>query len=230
MTPDGIILVHGGGHTSVCWDPILALLDLPVRAIDLPGRGSRPADIMKVGLDDCVDAVIEEADSAGFDRVALVGHSLAGVTITETAHRYPERIAQLIYVGALVPPLGSSAAILMTGADSVGTVNIAEDRARALFGNDLTEDQWAKHAQTLVPDAVGIMNARLSGYPQGIPITYVNMTRDVPVPPALAEQMAANLGPDVERRTIDAGHTVMVSQPEALADVINDVVAQSEDR
>ena len=65
------------------------------------------------------------------------------------------------------------------------------------------------------------MNARLSGYPSGVPVTYVNMSEDVPVPPALAEQMAANLGPDVQRRTIDAGHTVMVSQPQALADIIN---------
>ena len=55
----------------------------------------------------------------------------------------------------------------------------------------------------------------------GIPITYVNMTRDVPVPPALAEQMAANLGAGVRRQTIDAGHTVMVSQPKALAEIIN---------
>jgi hypothetical protein len=35
--------------------------------------------------------------------------------------------------------------------------------------------------------------------------------------------MAANLGPKVERRTIDAGHTVMVSQPHALAEIINEV-------
>ena len=226
MTPDGIILVHGGGHTAACWEPLLALLDLPAKAIDLPGRGSRPADISACGLDDCVAAVIEEVDAAGFVRPALVGHSLGGVTITETANRYPERIAQLVYVGALVPPLGSSASILMTGADMEGTVDIPEERARSLFGNDLTDEQWAEHARTLVPDAVGIMNARLSGYPTGIPITYVNMTRDVPVPPALAEQMAANLGPDVQRRTIDAGHTVMISQPKALAEIINDSVAR----
>ena len=204
----------------------MPLLDLPARAIDLPGRGSRPADISRVGLDDCVAAVIDEADAAGYRHPALIGHSLAGVTITETAYRYPQRIAQLVYVGALVPPPGSSASILMTGADMEGTVDIPEDRARALFGNDLTEEQWVEHAKSLVPDAVGIMNARLSGYPVGIPITYVNMTRDVPVPPALAEQMAANLGAGVQRRTIDAGHTVMVSQPKALAEIINSSIAR----
>ena len=69
-------------------------------------------------------------------------------------------------------------------------------------------------------------NATLSGYPSGMPITYVNMTQDVPVPPALADQMAANLGPNVERRTIDAGHSVMVSQPDALAAMVNDLATR----
>ena len=96
---------------------------------------------------------------------------------------------------------------------------------RALFGNDLTDEQWSAHYRGLVPDAVGIMNARLSGYPTGLRITYINMSRDVPVPPALAEQMIANLGPGVVRHTIDAGHTVMVSQPERLAEILNRTLA-----
>ena len=221
MTADGIVLVHGGLHTARCWDPVLPLLDAPTRAVDLPGRGARPADVHTVTLDDCVAAVLEDADAAGFDRFVLVGHSLGGVTITETAYRVPGRVAHLVYVGALVPPPGASASVLMTGADLDAMPMMPEDRARALFGNGLTPEQWGAHYAGLVPDAVGIMNARLSGYPSGVPVTYVNMSEDVPVLPALAEQMAANLGPDVQRRTIDAGHTVMVSQPQALADIIN---------
>jgi pimeloyl-ACP methyl ester carboxylesterase len=224
MASDGIILVHGGTHTSACWEYLLPLLDGPARAVDLPGRGSRPADLSRVTLADCVEAVIDEADSARFSRFALVGHSLGGVSITETAYLHPGRISHLVYVGALVPPPGSSASILMTGGQLEAMTPMSEDRAKALFGNDLTEEQWAHHFESIVPDAVGIMNAHLSGYPSDIAITYVNMTQDVPVPPALADQMAANLGPGVERRTIDAGHTVMVSQPSQLAAIINDVV------
>jgi len=223
---DGIILVHGGLHTSSCWAPLLPLLKGPARAVDLPGRGSRPADLQEVGLDDCVAAVIDEADAAGFDRFSVVGHSLGGVTITETGYRHPERISHLVYVGALVPPPGSSASIVMTGADLKTMDSMPEAQARALFGNDLTDDQWVNHFNAMVPDAVGIMNARLSGYPSTIPITYISMSADVPVPPSLAEQMMANLGPNVDRRTIDAGHTVMVSQPTALADIINEVTAR----
>ena len=227
MSADGIILVHGGMHTASCWALVEPLLKLPVRAVDLPGRGSRPAELSKVSLDDCVAAVLDEADSAGFAEFALVAHSLGGVTITETAYRHGERITHLVYVGAIVPPAGSSAATVMIGQDVSQEVPfvVSEEFAKSAFGNDLSEEQWAVHAASLVPDAPGIMNGVISGLPSGIPVTYVNMSDDVPVPPALAEQMAANLGSDVERVTLQAGHTVMVSQPKALADVINEAIA-----
>jgi len=222
---DGIILVHGALHTSSCWGHLLPLLATPARAIDLPGRGARPADVGRVTLADCVEAVIEEADGAGFGRVALVGHSLGGVTITETAYLHPERVSHLVYVGAVVPPPGLSAAVLMTGAPLDAVELLDDASSRALFGNDLTDEQWAEHARGLVPDAPGIINAQLSGYPSKIPMLYVGMDRDVPVPPDMAEQIAANLGPDVVRRSIDAGHSVMVSAPQALADLVNAFVA-----
>jgi len=225
MATTGTVLVHGGMHTSLCWADVMPRLDAPTVAVDLPGRGSRPADLATVSLDDCVAAVLDAADAAGFDRFALVGHSLGGVTITETAYRHPQRVTHVVYVGALVPPPGSSASIVMTGADLETMGLMSEEAARALFGNDLTDEQWSAHFLGLVPDAVGIMNARLSGYPSGVPITYINMSRDVPVPPALAEQMIVNLGPGVARHTIDAGHTVMVSQPGRLAEILNRTLA-----
>jgi pimeloyl-ACP methyl ester carboxylesterase len=228
MAADGIILVHGGMHTAACWALVEPLLDLPARAVDLPGRGSRPADLFGVTLDNCVAAVIEEADGAGFAQFALVGHSLGGITLCETAYRHGERITDLVYVGAIVPPAGSSAAAVMVGSDVSETdpFVVSEEFAKPAFGNDLSDAQWAAHAASLVPDAPGIMNAKIGGLPSGIPVTYVNMSEDVPVPPALANQMAANLGTGVTRRTIHAGHTVMVSQPKALADLINEAIAR----
>jgi pimeloyl-ACP methyl ester carboxylesterase len=229
MSVDGVVLVHGGHHCAAGWDPLLPHLSTPVVAVDLPGRGSRPADLASVTIADCVDAVIDAADESGFERFVLVGHSLGGVTITETAYQHPQRVAHLVYVGALVPPPGASAAILMIGSDlPPGPMAVMDEaRSKVLFGNDLSDEQWDDHWRTIVPDAAGIMNARLSGYPTGTPITYVGMTDDVPVPPALADQMVANLGPGVDRRTIDAGHTVMLAKPRELAAIIEEVVARA---
>ncbi|HEX4015261.1 MAG TPA: alpha/beta fold hydrolase, partial [Frankiaceae bacterium] len=64
MTP--VVLVHGGMHGAWCWDPVRPYLVTPSIAVDLPGRGSRPADLAAVSLDDSVAAVLEDADRAGF--------------------------------------------------------------------------------------------------------------------------------------------------------------------
>jgi pimeloyl-ACP methyl ester carboxylesterase len=48
-----------------------------------------------------VGAVIETEELA---RVVLVGHSYGGLLITAVADRYPERIAHLVYLDAIVPP------------------------------------------------------------------------------------------------------------------------------
>ena len=60
-----------------------------------------------------------------------------------------------------------------------------------------------------------------------MPITYVSMSDDVPVPPAVAEQMIANLGTGVEHRVLSAGHSVMMSKPLELATIINEVAGSN---
>lgn len=211
-------------HGSWCWDPVLPYVNSAVATVDLPGRGRRPADLSKVALADCVAAVLEDADKAGFSRFVLVAHSLGGVTATETAFRNPDRIAALVYVGALIPAPGQTAAEVMTGGRIDDMPVLPDDLGRLLFGTGMDDDAWAAHYAQLVPDAPGIMNAQLSGYPTEVPITYVSMALDQPVPPPLAEQMAANLGPSVDHPVItDSGHTVMATHPAALAEIINEV-------
>ena len=226
MATDGIVLVHGGLHTSACWELVLPHLETPACAVDLPGRGTRPADLATVTLGDCVAAVIDAADAAGFGRFALAGHSLGGVTVTETAFRHADRVSHLVYVAAIIPGVGANAASFFTDQDVREMPKPDEARARPFFCNDLTDEQWVHHRAQLVPDAPGIMNGRISGHASGIPATYVNMTHDVPIPPDLADRMVANLGPGVVRHTLDGGHTVMVARPRVLAAIIDDAVAR----
>ena len=60
--------------------------------------------------------------------------------------------------------------------------------ARNLFGTGMDDTTWAAHYAQLTPDAPGLMNAVVSGYPKGMPITYVSMSLDQPVPPELAAE------------------------------------------
>ena len=107
---DGAMFVHGGHHDKSCWQLLLPLMELPSIAVDLPGRGARPSNGEAITYTMCAEAVLADADAAGFDRFPLVGHSMGGLTISRTALEAPERVAHLVYVGALVPPVGVTVA------------------------------------------------------------------------------------------------------------------------
>ena len=50
-------------------------------AVDLPGRGRKPADLTRVSVADWVDSVVGDIEDTGLGDVVIVGHSLAGVTV-----------------------------------------------------------------------------------------------------------------------------------------------------
>ena len=78
----------------------------PSVALDLPGRGSSPADLSTVTVADFVASVV--ADLVDHDRtdVTLVGHSMAGLTLPGVAEAVPGRIRRLVFVSCAVPPHG----------------------------------------------------------------------------------------------------------------------------
>ena len=227
---DGFVFVHGGHHDKSCWQLVLPLMELPSIAVDLPGRGSRPSSGQAITYAMCAQAVLADADAAGFERFVLVGHSMGGLTISRTALDAPERVAHLVYVGALAPPVGVTVSevfgvdVAPGQPDSAMLPPMDLELARTMFAGDMTDEQWAIARTSLADEAVGLFRDSLPAYASGIPTTYIAMTDDVPVPPARAEEMIKQLGPDVEYRQLDAAHNVMLSQPATLAATLHDVL------
>jgi pimeloyl-ACP methyl ester carboxylesterase len=231
------VLVHGGGFAASCWEPLLPFLDGDVVAVDLPGRGTRPADLEAVTLADFADAVVAEVEERDLRDVVLVGHSLAGVTLPRVIGRVPERLRHAVFVSCAVPPDGTPVAgVLGTlgpglaeiaarlGDEIVGENGTLHPKfAAALFCNDMDADLTAWTLSRMVPEALGIVNepVDLAGVAATtVPVTYVRLLRDASLVPEAQVRMAANVG-DVEIVDLDAGHMAMISRPEALAEVLN---------
>ncbi len=227
------VLVHGGGHGAWCWEHMIPHISEDAVALDLPGRGSRPAPLEKIKVVDWVDAVVETIDELESDRIVLVGHSLAGMVLPPVADRISERLERMIYVSCSVPAEGRAVMDMLSAEiaplaeenrkNQVASV-LPEEVARSMFCSDMNSEQARFVLDRLVPEAWSPMlePSRLAGLERGVAATYVKLLRDVVVPPALQDEVIANLG-SVEVVELDAGHDAMVSQPKALALLINDI-------
>lgn len=105
------ILIHGAWHGAWTWSKVNPLLEAngdKAIAIDLPGHGKDSDRTSDISLDDYVDAVMKAAnDQRG--KVILVGHSMAGIVISQAAEKLGrEKISALIYVDAFLPRDGES--------------------------------------------------------------------------------------------------------------------------
>jgi pimeloyl-ACP methyl ester carboxylesterase len=230
------VLVHGGGFAGSCWDLIVPLLNAPVYAVDLPGRGQRPADPSTVTTADFVAAVATEIVERDLTDVTLVGHSLAGITLPGVAARVSDRLRRLVFIACAVPPHGRCVVDVLDTL-SPGTAEVASgigddfvtdqgtlhpDLAVAMFCNDMDESQQAFTLARLVPEALQVISepADLSGLGRPIPRTYIRLLRDASVTPAAQDRMAANLG-GADIVDLDSGHMAMISHPAELATILN---------
>lgn len=105
-----IILLHGSWHGAWCWEKVVPLLEeagLTVFALDLPAHGQDQTPLKGITLEsyvDCVAAVLQQLEGPAM----LVGHSMAGMVISQVAERFPEKIAKLVYVAGFMPETGDS--------------------------------------------------------------------------------------------------------------------------
>lgn len=107
-----IVFVHGawaGGWHFRKVEPVLRAAGYRVYRPTLTGLGERvhlaePRTNLSTHVEDIVKVIEFEA----LEGVVLVGHSYGGMVISGVAERVPQRISRLVYVDALVPEDGES--------------------------------------------------------------------------------------------------------------------------
>ena len=236
----GLVLLHGAFHTAACWAPTIAELerqapDVPVLAVDLPGRGVSPDDLRTVTLERCVDRVVEQIERAGLDELVVVAHSLGGLVAPGVVAKLgARRVVRLVLVAAVIPPEGMSnldlipqparwviARLLRPGVARRPPSRVV---ARLSFCNGMTRRQREHVYAQLVPEAPGPFHEPVSRaeLPTAIPRTWLLPLRDRANPPRKQRVCIANLGGVNELIEIDTCHDAMVSEPATLARLLSE--------
>jgi pimeloyl-ACP methyl ester carboxylesterase len=235
VTP--LVLVHGGSCAAPYWDLVVERIDGPVLAVDLPGRRGNPAPLESVTLESAAGSVVADIDAAGFDSVALVGHSLAGCSMPGTIGLLGDRARHAVFVACTVPEHGTSALDTLPeefrefarDALAAGMPDKPnEDMARLLFGTDLDEEQFTWMCERLVPEAPALVTGAVDLTPlaSDMPRTWVRTLRDAIIDPDKQLRFARNAG-DCEIVDIDTGHMCMVSTPDELAAILSEIAERA---
>ena len=230
------VLIHGGHQGSWFWERVAPLLDRPSLAVDLPGRGRHPADLATVGIELSATTVLADVEEAGFDRVILVGNSIASATMPGVAAQLGGRVERLVFLGtpiaiegqttmASFPQSVQDVAATRIRTDGGATQTSDADR-RFMSGNDMDDEQAEFLLTRTVPDSLRFFHEPISwrGVPRSLPRTYVRLLRDQALVVATQDHMIANLrttGDVIEVVDLDAGHCPMISNPVGVAAVLN---------
>jgi pimeloyl-ACP methyl ester carboxylesterase len=228
-----VVLVHGAFADASSWNGVIERLQAKGLQVIAPANPLRG-----ISTDSAyISAVLEQIDGP----VLVVGHSYGGAVITNAATG-KKNVIGLVYVAAQAPEEGEALGAVEEGSkDSVlnsalvprqyPTTNsesatefyIDPAKAHDAFAGDLSDQQAALIAATQRPIAEFAFSEP-SGPPawKERPSWAVVATGDRAVGTDVARSMAERAGARITE--VEGSHVIMVSQPEAVTDVILDAV------
>lgn len=224
-----IVLVHGAFAESASWNPVIAQL----QAHGLTAIAAANPLRSLAGDAAYVRDVIASVDGP----VVLVGHSYAGLVISEAAAQN-DAVVGLVYAAAFVPETGQSAFDLSGSEPGSTLAEALSAYPVASGGNEFVIRQEAFHQQFAAdaPDAVAALMAATqrpvteaaltdalpTATPawQTIPSWHVFGDQDRNIPVAVHRAGALRAGSRQTWEVAGASHAISVSHPEVVVEAI----------
>jgi pimeloyl-ACP methyl ester carboxylesterase len=218
--PLSILLLHGGFVDGSGWEQVHNMLKndgYSVSVVQNP-TSSLAGDV----------AATKRVVAGETNPVILVGHSYAGVVITEAGN--DPNVAGLVYIAAFAPDRGESVASLIKnpapGAPmppilppQAGYLLLDRSKFAASFAADLPKEKASFMANSQLPWGVAALEGVVTQAAwRSKPSWYLVATDDKMIPPEAQRAMSRRAGAAVTE--VKGSHAVYVSKPEAVVALI----------
>jgi pimeloyl-ACP methyl ester carboxylesterase len=229
-----VVLVHGAFADASGWNGVIERLQAQGVAVKAPANPLRG-----IAAD---SAYIAGAFKETSGPILAVGHSYGGAVISNAATG-AENVVGLVFIAAFAPEedealgeaaAGSTDSVLnsalvplhypVNGGEPAVEFAIDPARFKDAFAADLPADETAVMAATQRPVAESAFSER-SGPPawKRLPSWTVVATGDKAAGADLVRSMAERAGATITE--VDGSHVIMISQPQAVTDVILEALA-----
>lgn len=236
-----VVFLHGAGCDHTVWTlqtRYFAHHGRNVVAVDLPGHGRSPGPAL-AGVRELADWTIRAVDALGAERVALIGHSMGALVALDAAARHPDRLWALALLGAAETMRVHPDLLAFARAHDLRAAELVVDwgySRRAHLGGYRAPGVWMMGAgQRLVERNLAVLGTDLAacdaysgaaaaaGQVQ-CPTLILAGAADRMTPPAGAESLASRIAGARLVVLPEAGHMMMIEQPDATLDALREVV------
>ena len=229
------VLVHGAWSGQYAWAEVQPLLEQAghrVVTFDLPGHADDHTPLEQLTLASYVAATIQHIEAEP-DKVVLVGHSMAGMIVSQVAENIPARIEQLVYLCAYLPRDGQSAfdfadpdsllpPNLVVAADQ-RTATIKPEAIVPIFAADCTPAIQALVVARHQPEPLAPFQEPVTLTETNfgrVPKCYIETLHDVGISTNLQRQMLAANGTVAHLAALDCGHSPYFARPREVAAIL----------
>ena len=235
------VFIHGAQNDHSVWilqTRYFAHHGFNVLAVDLPGHGRSKGPAMD-SVEKMAAWILEVLDAAGVDKAVMIGHSMGSLIALEASHMAPARVSHLAMVGTTYP-MKVSDALLETSKNNeqaaIDMVNIFSHSSIAqkpscpgpgfyTMGGArrlMQRMSQVNPAQLFYTDFFACnayANGELAAQALTCPALFIFGSKDMMTPPRSTKTLTTAI-PHGKVVTVDAGHSLMAEQPDAMLDAL----------
>lgn len=224
-----LIFIHGAGGTHLHWPPQMRrLAGQRIYALDLPGHG-KSGGVGSQNIGDYARVVVDFLDANHMNKAVFVGHSMGSAISLTLALDFPKRVLGLGLVGSGARLRVAPQILENTNSDAMFPLAIklindaafgpsASPRLKELAAQRMAEIRPSViHGDFMACNEFDVMQ-RLGEI--SVPTLILCGTEDILTPMKYSEFLRDHI-PAARLVTFpDAGHMVMLEQPEAVANAL----------
>ena len=233
------VLVHGAWADESAWGFVRNQLAVQanVVVVNLPAHGIDLTPATAVSLNDYVKNVTDVINQQS-GKVILVGHSMAGVVVSQVAENIPSKIDKVIYVSAYLPKNGEDV-LSLSGQDQLskvgGALEFTPDYSAASIKKEMIAPAVCADCPDYMKEVLVKYHKAEPAKPLGekvsltaknfgsVPKYYIHTSRDAAVGYDLQKQMVKDNGTIKQTFLMNTSHLPFVVQPQEFLKIISTI-------